>query len=143
MNISDKILRQEFTRGLIGHFVNDLITHSQKNIQKFNPKTPQDIHNLNQAIISFSPEVEAQKYEIKAYLMKKMYQHHKIQQKMQYAQHIIHDLWNIYMADPCELPKHIFKQINNKNDTEKAIIISDFIAGMTDKFAIEKWEEIL
>lgn len=140
-DISHKILRQEFTRHLISYFVDDMTRQTKENIQHYKPQSYDDIRTLGKAIVDFSPKAQTEKQVIKTFLMKNMYRHPVILDKMHHAQKVIGDLFDFYWNDPSQLPEHIFSHI--KDQKNKACMISDFIAGMTDKFALEMWDKHL
>ena len=112
--------------------VSDLITASTENIQKFNPNSPVEVRAIP-SLVKFSSELFKSKQEIKAYLRKSLYVHQQVKSMTNNAQHIIITLFDYFMDDPLSIP------IDFKKDTadEFERTVSDYIAGMTDRFAIQ------
>jgi dGTPase len=137
-NIKNTSLIYEVVRRFMKYLIYDLIENSSINLKKENIKTSEDIRNLNYQIIDFSNETNALIKKTKKLLFNKVYKHYKITSKVLRAQHIITELFKLYMNNIDLLP-FAWKNLIHIND-DKASIISDYIACMTDRFAISEYQ---
>ncbi|MBT7543354.1 MAG: deoxyguanosinetriphosphate triphosphohydrolase [Gammaproteobacteria bacterium] len=129
----------ETVRLIINLLVTDLINNSNKNIIDLNIKTISDVRDSNDLIINFSDGIKNLNINLKKFLHKNLYKHPDVLEMTSQANYIIKDLFSAYIADIKLLPKDYYqynlKKIN-KNDKER--VICDYIAGMTDRFALQE-----
>ena len=117
----------------------DLIKTTQANIKKYAIENCDDIRNANVPIAAFSNEIELYNRQIKTFLAKKVYKHYIVSRMGNKAKRVIKELFHIYMNDVGCLPENWQKNIALLNQQEKAVVICDFIACMTDRFAISEY----
>lgn len=131
-------LINEANRRMINRMVVDLTRQTVKNIEEFNIKTVDDIRNLGQPLVAFSKNMEANVLRIKEFLRENMYRHYRVCRMTNKARRIIHDLFqNLYENPEC-LPTSWRKKVAGQDDKTKASVVVDFIAGMTDRFAMDE-----
>ena len=130
--INQEIFINEVVRRMINKMVSDLIASSQKIIKQYNPTSLEDVRAMP-PLISFSQELLQHKLEIKHYLRKALYEHDKVSAMTDKARNIINRLFNYFTDDPAQIPAG-FK---NGSDDDFSLTIADYIAGMTDRFAIQ------
>jgi dGTPase len=135
--IDDAILINEVVRRMINWMVSDLISTSTEDIQKFNPTSLEEVRTMP-SLVKFSSELFKSKQEIKSYLRKSLYEHKQVKDMTDNAQHIIKTLFDYFTEKPSRIPKDF------KKDTTDAFerTVSDYIAGMTDRFAIQLYNKI-
>ena len=126
-----EVLISQIIRELINLMVIDVIKSTENNLKKIKPKTIKDIYNCNQFIVDFSTDMKKIIILIKHFLKKNMYNHKNVLINTNKGKKIIKDLFDYFINNPKE---YINKQNLNKKEKERAI--SDFIAGMTDRYAI-------
>jgi dGTPase len=131
--LEQKRLIHETIRRMINVLVVDLCTQSTQNISKHNPQSIQDIRQAPY-LVSFSEEMRAKNLALKQFLRKNLYQHYKVNRMSAKAERIIRELFAVFLADIGLMP-HEF-QASAK--TDKARAVADYIAGMTDRFAIRE-----
>ncbi len=122
----------------------DVIHHTQKNIATHKIKSEEDVRNCEKSLVNFSAEMENAHQKLKKFLMKNMYRHTEVNRMTARASMIVGDLFNFYMKHSDCLPTEyrlLSEKISAK--TELAILIADYIAGMTDRFAIREHEELV
>ena len=117
---------------MINLMVSDLIATSKENIQKFNPSSLEELRTMP-ALVQFSSELFKLKQEIKSYLRKSLYEHQQVKDMTNNAQHIIRILFDYFTDDPKRIPKDFKKDTTDEFERT----VSDYIAGMTDRFAIQ------
>lgn len=123
----------------------DVIENSKKNIAQNNIKNSQDARNLKKSLVGFSKEVEKAHQELKKFLMKNMYRHQKVNQMTIDAKNIISKLFDYYANNENEFLAKIDINLTLKNISKKqmAILVCDYIAGMTDRFAIKEFKKLI
>tara|TARA_Y100000590_G_C15734513_1_gene1018097 strand:+ start:1913 stop:3058 length:1146 start_codon:yes stop_codon:yes gene_type:complete len=132
-----EIIISQIVRELINLMVNDVIHNTQKNIKKIKPNSIKDIYKQDHLIVDFSPKMKIIDIQIKKFLKKNMYNHKKVIAKAIKGKIIIKDLFNY-------LIKNHKRHINDKlfKNENKERVIADFIAGMTDRYAINLHKKI-
>ena len=132
-----EIIINQIIRELINAMVNDVIKTTNFNIKKIKPKTIYDIYNHNEFIVSFSKEMKDVDKKIKEFLKKRMYNNKKVLTNTNKGKKIIKELFKNLSKNP---KKHINSEFLKREKKER--VISDFIAGMTDRYAINLYKKI-
>ncbi len=122
----------ELQRRVITQFVEDVIVTSEDRIYALNPKCSDDIRNASEPVIAFSPKLAAADRAIKGFLFSHMYRHPNIIRIREGATHIVQGLFVKLLADPDLLP--LEWRLNGTGDLARQV--ADYIAGMTDRYAI-------
>ena len=130
-NFRREIIINQIVRELINLMVIDVIKTTTQNIKKYNPPSIRDVHKQNHLIVDFSDKMKKADREIKAFLRKNMYNHKEVLTNTNKGKKIIKDLFNYLVKNP---KKHISSEILKKEKKER--VVADFIAGMTDRYAI-------
>ncbi len=128
----------EFLRRMISLMIQDIVTQAQSNISTYSIKTSEDIRKLDKSLVHFSPEVAAYNRELKKFLSDKVYRHYKINRVTSKAKRIVKDLFEIFQNEPNILPTEWGKIALDADEKKRSIIVCDYIAGMTDRFAIQE-----
>ena len=115
----------------------DVIKTAKKNIKKINPQTVNDIYNQDQLIVDFSDKMKIIDKQIKDFLMRKMYNHKRVIVNTNKGKKIINDLFKYLIKNS---NKYISRDMFKFDDKER--VIADFIAGMTDRYAINLHNKI-
>ena len=136
-NFRKEIIISQITRELINHMVEDVINQSKKNLKKYKPSNINHIYQLTKPIISFSKEMKVIDKYIKQFLSKKMYNNKKVLINTNKGKNIIKNLFNYINNKP---NKYINKTFFLNEEKER--VVADFIAGMTDRYAINLYEKI-
>ncbi|MFL2883157.1 MAG: deoxyguanosinetriphosphate triphosphohydrolase [Pelagibacteraceae bacterium] len=130
------VLRQ-IIREIINEMVKDIISNTKKNLKKNQIKTIKDVYNTNIPIVCFSEEMNSFDISIKNFLREKMYFSPKVLSKTKKGKKIIRSLFHLMKKKPKR-----FIKLNNLTKKEIERNICDFIAGMTDRFAINLYNKI-
>ena len=145
-DLTNRRLIYEIIRRMINMQVLDLVDVSQKNIDQAAPRSIEDIRKQQKPLIQFSEEMAHQVQELKHFLRKELYQHYRVLRMTAKAERIIKALFDAFMNDPRLLPSehtqicHSAEKAHGSNG--KARIIADYIAGMTDRYAIAEYEKL-
>ncbi len=134
---NEKLLRNEIIRSIINFMVTDLILHTKKKIKKLKIKTIEDVYKSGDFLVSFSPKLISANNQIREFLRLNMYENKSVKKMTNKAEIIIKNLY-IYLIKNNK--KFILPDLKKKWGLERSV--SDFIAGMTDKFAIDLYNKI-
>lgn len=145
-DIEKSILGQEVIREMIGAMVNDVLAESRKRIKEVSPKTPDDVRSCGVQLITFSDEMEQKVTELRKFLFSRMYHHYTLRRIRRKVERIVTDLFEAFYDDYLLLPARWQKEMeqsgNLDDKTAKARVICDYIAGMTDRFAIAEHDRM-
>ncbi len=128
----------ETVRRLIGAMVEDVVTESRQRIDRANVCSADEVRSLDGPLIGFSTTMQAHDRELKSFLFDNMYRHYKVNRMMSKAKRLVTELFRLYMAEPGVLPAEYCNLVSQGDEAVSAAVICDFIAGMTDRFAIEE-----
>lgn len=137
-DVGDSRLIYEIIRKVIYYLINDLLDSTKNNLNNFKIKTVDDIRNLEFSVVQFSKEAVHKIIETKNFLYNKFYRHSYIMQINKESKQIVNDLFNIYINNIDLLPLDWFQSFDTSSEYAKAVAVSDYIAGMTDRFAIKQ-----
>ena len=129
--IDHRRLAHETVRRMIDTLVTDLIHHSAANLQRFAPRSIDDIRRAP-PIIGFSARIQQEQLELKKFLHAHLYRHYRVSRMSSKARRIVTDLFQAFLAEPGLLPPEF--QARARENPARAI--ADYIAGMTDRYAI-------
>jgi dGTPase len=135
--IEGRRLIHETIRRMINSQVQDLCQQSSQNISDANPEGIEDVRKAG-ALIAFSPEMQQQQLELKQFLRNKLYRHYRVNRMSSKAQRIIRDLFAAFHDDPMLMPD----EFQMRAKVEKPRAVADYIAGMTDRYAIREYRRL-
>ncbi len=92
-------------------------------------------------LVEFSPAMGARQREIKLFLYDNLYMHHRVTRMTQKADRIMSALFEVYMHEPRQLPPHVLQRTHADGEPV-ARVVADYIAGMTDRFALEEYKKL-
>ena len=136
-NFRKEIIINQIVRELINIMVLDVIDTTNKNLRKNNPQSINDIYRQDHLIVDFSDKMKQIDKQIKDFLNHNMYNHKKVIVNTNKGKRIINDLFK-YLSRNSK--KHINKELFKNENKER--VIADFIAGMTDRYAINLHKKI-
>jgi dGTPase len=135
----DDIERHRMIRQLVGIMVTDMIESTDQRLRESSVKSALDIQRLKHNVIGYSEEMQRRNRELKDFLYKNLYRHNRVVRMQVKAERLISELFQAYCSEPLMLPKHAQNFID-KRGLERTIC--DYIAGMTDRFAIEEHQKL-
>ena len=128
----------ELVRRVITRFVEDVIRHSQGLIAALAPADADAIRRAGAPVVAFSPAIVAADAAIKGFLYPNMYRHPRIAVIRREAADVVRDLFGHFMADPLAMPAEWAAGCETLDETRRARRIADYIAGMTDSYALDE-----
>jgi len=134
----------ELIRELISYLIGAVVEEARRRLDIAGPKSVEDVRNLGNVLICFPAAVAQAESEIKAFLKARMYRHPRVMRVMGEAEQILFDLFARYQQSPGDLPAEWLSRDGGDHDTEteRARRICNFIAGMTDRFAITEHQRL-
>ncbi|MFC0283245.1 deoxyguanosinetriphosphate triphosphohydrolase [Camelimonas abortus] len=142
-------LIHEVVRRVITRFVEDAIAESSRRLDRLAPRSADDIRRAGEPVIAFSPRLEAADRDMKRFLFPNMYRHRRMMRLREGADAIIRDLYGRFVAEPQLLPPEWRADLGQPADggAAKAGLrlrrrVADYIAGMTDSYALARHREL-
>jgi len=133
-------LIHEAVRRLIDAMVGDLCGETDRRFAADRPERVEDVRAMGRPLVAFSPEMTANVAAFKDFLFPNMYRHHRVNRMTSKARRVVRDLFELFMSEPMLLPDEWAARAADPDleDTRKARLIADYIAGMTDRFALDE-----
>lgn len=135
-DLDEKRVIHESVRDLIGYMVADLLKESRVRLQKYKPQSSDEIRSLDVPIIAFSDKFREEETPLRKFLYDNMYRHYKVNRMMGQASRVVTELFELFIEGPNLLPTEYQVLCDGPNTAVTARVICDYIAGMTDGFAI-------
>jgi dGTPase len=127
----------ELQRRIITFLVEDVIAEGERRVAAFGIQTPEDVRHASDQTIGFSQETRKAERAIRDFLFKSLYRNARIMRVMADAEQMVEAMHAAFMATPVLLPDQWRNQVEAMDRHARALCIGDFIAGMTDRYAIE------
>lgn len=138
--LEDNRLTHEVIRRMIHRMVHDVIQVVDANVHDSGVETVDDVRGLDRSLVHFSEGMEMQHRALKQFLMERMYRHSRVQAMTQEAHERVKGLFQYYMETPDAMPEEWYVKAKEAQDAIRAEVVTDFIAGMTDRYAIQRSE---
>ena len=134
----------ELVRELISTLIGAVISEARRRLQQARLTSVDDVRNHGEVLIAFFPEMADAEAGIKAFLKQRMYRHPRVMRVMGDAEQILFDLFGRYQNHPDDLPAEWLPRPSDETETEteRARRIGNFIAGMTDRFAMTEHQRL-
>ena len=126
----------EFVRRLIGLLIEDVVVETGRRLAALAPRSADDVRQALSAVVGFSPAIAEDERLIKNFLETRMYRHDLVKRVMSEAADVVRDLFARYSAEPGVLPAEWTIGFAGLDEASRARRIADFIAGMTDRYAL-------
>jgi dGTPase len=131
--------RHEALRRVFGLMVDDLLAESRARLAALAPASAEEVRGLSEGVITFSGRMAGDIAAIKAFLFRHMYRHFKVRRMRAKAAAVVRELFDIFTADPALMPAEWAEAARGaEGEVLRARIVADYIAGMTDRFALEE-----
>ena len=145
-DISERRAIHEIIRRMINCQITDFLAATNAHITTSKPTCAADIKQLSSAIATYSESMKEKTQHLKKTLRTNLYQHYRVHRMSTKAQIVVKSLFQAFMNDirllPTDTYKNALKEYNASGDTGRAVAIADYIAGMTDRYAIREYERI-
>jgi dGTPase len=138
-SVLDDLTRHRLIRRLISLEVTDLVQATDQRLRENNVHSVEDLQRLSLNVIGFTEDMHRRNRQLKDFLYNNLYRHYRVVRMAVKAERIISDLFQAYHLDPPILPKQ-FQDLVDERGLER--VICDYIAGMTDRYAVEEHDKI-
>jgi dGTPase len=133
-----KLKFNEAVKGVFNRLASDLITNTQSRLKRAGIETLSDVRLHKERLAALSPEVEAERKEIKDFLYENLYYSPSLAGEKDDAERIVTELFDFWMKSPTDLPLYYQEKAEQESLPR---VVCDYIAGMTDHFIIEQYEK--
>jgi len=137
-DLSRPRLFHEIGRRLINLMVEDLLHETIRRVENSGVTTPEEVRLNGEPLVSFSTAVSQENLFLKEFLFNRMYRHYRVNRMTSKAGRVVGELFSLYLAEPECLPEDWRHTENSDDLTMRARHVSDYIAGMTDRFALDE-----
>jgi dGTPase len=131
-------LIHETTRRMIDRMVDDLLTETRTRLDVAKPGSASEIRALPRPMVAMSDEMMASNKVLKAFLFERMYRHYRVNRMTSKARRVVGELFGLFLSDPGCLPTSWRSRAEALEETARARLVVDYIAGMTDRYALDE-----
>lgn len=135
-------LIHEAVRRLIAGMIEDVLCEAGRRLGSLGPRSADDVAKAGAPLIAFSAVMQRHDAALKAFLRAHMYRHPRVLDKMTQMKQVVTELFTAYIDKPALLPPDMAKQCAGPHDPVTARVVADFIAGMTDNFALSEHQRV-
>jgi dGTPase len=132
----------EMVRGLMSELIVDVLTETSARIRAAGPQDVAKVRSHGRALVAFSPAMEKQVVALKSFLFDRMYKHPRVLRVMSQAKTVVSELCTSFASEPSLMPADWAAQCGAPNDPATLAVVRDYIAGMTDRFALTEHARI-
>jgi len=141
-DLTGRRLRHETIRRIITHMINDVLEETTSRIKQMNPQSPEDVRGASGVLVAFSKEQQANDKAVRSFLFENMYRHYRVNKMTANAREVVSDLFGLFLDEPEMMPKD-WQQAHKAVETAAGPrVVCDYIAGMTDRFALLEHERL-
>ncbi len=140
--IDQSRLIHESVRRLIHLMVTDLVEETERRLTAFDPGSVDDVRKLDDPVVAFSPDVAQPLRELRQFLRTNMYNHYKVMRMTRKARRVVTDLFEVLFENPDCLSPAWQSLAADRGDQGRAETIRDYIAGMTDRYALDEHDRL-
>jgi dGTPase len=137
-----RMLRLEAVRRMIGVMVDDLMTETRARAASEGVASADDVRAMNRALVAFSDGLADDLAKLRAFLHARMYRHYRVNRTRSAARRILRELFELFMAEPDVMPEEWRARTDNRDAHGRARVVCDYVAGMTDRYAIEEHRKL-
>ncbi len=145
-DLDDRLLRLEAVRRMIGAMVDDVMAETGRRAAELDLGSADAVRGAGQPLVAFSDTMARDLAELRRFLHARMYRHFRVNRTRSQARRILAELFGLFMSEPDVLPDEWLQRADAKaaqdGETGRARVVCDYIAGMTDRFAIEEHRKL-
>jgi dGTPase len=133
----------ESIRRLIGTMVEDVLGETRRRLDAARPRSADAVRRHGRPLVAFSERLRQQERALRRFLLERMYRHERVTARTDHARRVVSELFGWFMDDPARLPAEWQGRTDGTGTAKTARVIADYIAGMTDRFALDEHRRIL
>jgi dGTPase len=136
---SERVLRQEMIRELVGQQVRELVTNTRARIEALALRSVDDVRACQEQVVALGPTLRQKKAELQRFLFQRVYRHHRVMRQMEKAKRFLAELFHEFVRHPNLLPDEYQEWVKTAG-LERGIC--DYLAGMTDRYAQQEYRKL-
>jgi dGTPase len=140
--LEESRLIHESIRRLIDRMVRDLVGETRRRLAESRVDSADEIRNLGRPIAAFSEAMGNHDRALKRFLHQRMYRHQRVNRMSSKARRVVRELFQLFLAEPDRLPGE-WRALTGGGEAERARIVADYLAGMTDRFALDEHRRLV
>jgi dGTPase len=133
------LVRHEIIRELIGRSVRDILENTADNLAAYQIDSPEKVQTHSDNLVDYSAEFAIKVRQLKQFLFQNMYRHYRLMRMQAKAERFISEIFQAYLKEPQMLPTSSQKMLGG---LPLPRVITDYIAGMTDRYALDEWQKL-
>ena len=141
--IDDRMLRLEAVRRMIGDMVVDVMAETLRRAEAMKLSSPDDVRQQKRAVVGFSEDMLEDLTQLRDFLYTRMYRHYRVNRSRSAAKRKLMELFELFMDEPDVLPPEWGPQAIDAGEQGRARLVCDYIAGMTDRFALDEHKRVV
>src|SRR5882724_1739111 len=136
------ILRLEAVRRMIGAMVDDVLAETRRRAAADKVGSPEEVRVLGHALVAFSRDMVEDLSRLRTFLMERMYRHWRVNRTRSQARRMLAEMFQLFLAESDVLPAEWYGRAQSRDEAGRARVVCDYIAGMTDRYAIEEHRKL-
>lgn len=132
----------EAVSALIGAMIDDVVAETRARLDRVRPESADAVRRAGAQIVNFSDPMREQLAGLRAFLHENMYRHYKVNRARSQAKRIVRALFDLFQNEPETLPPEWFARQDGQGAAQRARVVCDYIAGMTDRYAMREYERL-
>ncbi|MET3664531.1 deoxyguanosinetriphosphate triphosphohydrolase [Caulobacter sp. 1776] len=141
-DLDARLTHLEAIRRMIGAMIDDVMGETLQRAAATGVASADDVRALSHALVAFSPDMAEDLARLRKFLHERMYRHWRVNRTRSQARRILGEMFGLFLKEPEVLPTVWFAKSQNRDEAGRARVVCDYIAGMTDRFAIEEHRKL-
>lgn len=141
-DLNERMIRLEAVRRMIGVMVEDVLAETEQRLAGDNIRSVEDVRTARRTLVQFSDPMMAELGVLRRFLFERMYRHYRVNRTRSQARRILADMFQLFMAEPEVMPTEWGELAATGDLQKRARAVCDYIAGMTDRYAIEEHRKL-
>ncbi|MFN4287793.1 MAG: deoxyguanosinetriphosphate triphosphohydrolase [Brevundimonas sp.] len=137
-NVDERMVRLEAVRRMIGAMIEDVLAETRARLEAAGVASPEDVRGAQGPMVQFSAAMLCDLGHLRAFLFERMYRHYRVNRTRSQARRILSEMFTLFMSEPGVLPTEWRVRADGQDEARRARTVCDYIAGMTDRYAIEE-----
>ena len=140
--LNERMIRLEAVRRMIGAMVEDVLAETERRLSEDSIRSVEDVRTARRTLVQFSDPMMADLGVLRRFLFERMYRHYRVNRTRSQARRILAEMFQLFMAEPEVMPTEWGALAATEDLHKRARAVCDYIAGMTDRYAIEEHRKL-
>jgi dGTPase len=139
--MEDRIARYQAVIRMIDVMVTDLVTNIDAELRRSGVSSVEEVRRVGRTLASFGDGIGEQVKELKQVMRERLYRHYRVSRMTEKAGRVLARLFETYMTEPRQMPPHVIERVERDGEPLPRVV-ADYIAGMTDRFALDEYRKL-